>query len=219
MSLRKFFVMAALVVVVNAAAPAKAAADWLFTPFIGATFGGSADVAGSGDTFADNFHRKVNYGAALEWMGGGVFGFGVDVGYSPNFFRDSDTGQFGDGNVTTVMANVIVGAPMGGLRPYASGGVGVIKQRVSDVGQFFDKIDNSDFGINVGAGLMGFFSDNVGRSRRRPSLPHGARHEPGWHQPRARIVQVLARQRRSDVQVLRPHSGRSAIDGSTRLAR
>ncbi len=162
MSLRKIFVMTALVAVATVAAPARASADWLFTPFIGATFGGSADIAGTGDTFSDNFHRKVNYGAALEWMGGGVFGFGLDFGYSPNFFRDSDTGEFGDGNVTTLMANVIIGAPMGGVRPYASGGVGLIKQRVDDVGQFFDTIDNSDFGFNAGAGIMGFFSDNVG---------------------------------------------------------
>ncbi len=162
MSLRKFFVMASLVAVATAAVPARASADWLFTPFIGATFGGSADIAGTGDTFSDNFHRKVNYGAALEWMGGGVFGFGVDFGYSPNFFRDSDTGGFGDGNVTTLMANVIVGAPIGGVRPYASGGVGLIKQKVDNVGQFFDTIDNSDFGFDAGAGIMGFFSDNVG---------------------------------------------------------
>jgi len=162
MSLRKCFVMASLVAVATVAAPARASADWLFTPFIGATFGGSADVAGSGDTFSDNFHRKVNYGAALEWMGGGVFGFGLDFGYSPNFFRDSDTGEFGDGNVTTLMANIIVGAPVGGIRPYASGGVGLIRQRVDDVGQFFDTIDSNDWGFNAGAGIMGFFSDNVG---------------------------------------------------------
>jgi len=154
--------MASLVAVATVAAPARASADWLFTPFIGATFGGSADVAGSGDTFSDNFHRKVNYGAALEWMGGGVFGFGLDFGYSPNFFRDSDTGEFGDGNVTTLMANIIVGAPVGGIRPYASGGVGLIRQRVDDVGQFFDTIDSNDWGFNAGAGIMGFFSDNVG---------------------------------------------------------
>jgi opacity protein-like surface antigen len=154
--------MASLVAVASAAAPAKASADWLFTPFIGSTFGGSADIGGAGDSFSDKFHNKVNYGAALEWMGGGVFGFGVDFGYSPNFFRDSDTGEFGDGNVTTLMGNLIIGAPLGPVRPYASGGVGLMKQKVDNVGQFFDTIDNSDFGYNVGGGVMGFFSDNVG---------------------------------------------------------
>lgn len=162
MSLRKFFVMASLVAVATAAAPAKASADWLFTPFVGSTFGGSADVGGGGESFSDNFHRNGTYGAALEWMGGGVLGFGVDLGYTPNFFRNSDTGGFGDGNVTTLMANVIVGAPMGGVRPYASGGVGLMKQKVDSVGQFFDSIDNTDFGFDAGAGVMGFFSKNIG---------------------------------------------------------
>lgn len=166
MSLRKWFVTASLVLIATAAAPARASADWLFTPFIGSTFGGSANIGGGGEDFADEFERKLNYGAALEWMGGGVLGFGIDVGYSPNFFGAStDNNNFslvGDGNVTTLMANVIVGAPMGGVRPYASGGVGLMKQKVDDVGQFFEKIDNTDFGFNAGAGVMGFFTDNIG---------------------------------------------------------
>lgn len=165
MSLRKWLVMASLVVVATAAAPAKASADWLFTPFIGSTFGGSANIGGTGDDFKSDFSRNMTYGASLEWMGAGVFGFGVDLGYSPNFFRAGDDEDFdliGDGNVTTMMANVIVGAPMGGVRPYASGGVGLMKQKVDGVGQFFDSIDSTDFGFNAGAGVMGFFTDNIG---------------------------------------------------------
>ena len=162
MSLRKLFVTASLVLIATAAVPSKASADWLFTPFIGVTFGGSADIAGGGDSFSDEFDRKQTYGASLEWMGGGTLGLGLDFGYSPNFFRDSDTGEFGDGNVTTLMANVIIGAPMGSVRPYASGGIGIIKQKVDDVGQFFDSIDNTDLGFDVGAGLMGFFTENIG---------------------------------------------------------
>jgi opacity protein-like surface antigen len=165
MSLRKWFVTASLVVAATAAVPAKASADWLFTPFMGATFGGSANFGGAGQDFKSDFSRNLTYGASLEWMGGGVFGFGFDVGYSPNFFRPSDNDSFslvGDGNVTTAMANVIVGAPLGAIRPYLSGGVGVIKQKVDNVGQFFDSIDSSNLGFNAGAGVMGFFSHNVG---------------------------------------------------------
>jgi opacity protein-like surface antigen len=162
MSLRKLLVTASLVLAAAAAAPASASADWLFTPFVGVTFGGSAEVGGAGDSFSDKFDRTGTYGASLEWMGAGAFGFGLDLGYSPNFFRDSDTGEFGDGNVTTLMANVIVGAPMGAVRPYASGGVGLMKQKVGDVGQFFDAIESTDFGFNAGAGVMAFFTDNIG---------------------------------------------------------
>lgn len=167
MSLRKLLVTASLVVIASTAAPARASADWLFTPFIGSTFGGSANIAGStGGDFKDEFERKLNYGASLAWVGSGAVGFELDFGYSPNFFR-SDSGDdsidfVGDGNVTTAMANIVLGAPQGGVRPYVSGGVGLIKSKVDDVGQFFGSIDSTDFGFNAGAGIGGFFSPNVG---------------------------------------------------------
>src|SRR3954468_191807 len=92
MSLRKVIIAAALVLSASAAAPAKASADWLFTPFLGSTFGGNASVADvSGSTFSDDFEQKINYGASLAWMGGGVVGFEVDFGYSPNFFGVTST--------------------------------------------------------------------------------------------------------------------------------
>ena len=95
-----------------------------------------------GEDFGDEFERKINYGASFGWMGHGAIGFEVDFGYSPNFFRISpDNGSFdlvGDSNVTTLMGNVLVGAPIGGVRPYASGGVGLIRSHVEDVGGFFE---------------------------------------------------------------------------------
>jgi hypothetical protein len=166
MSLRKFLIAASLIALTSAAAPARASADWLFTPFMGATFGGSANIGGEGEAFKDEFERKLNYGASLASMGGGAIGFEIDFGYSPNFFGVSpDSTGFdlvGDGNVTTLMANLVVGAPFGTVRPYASGGVGIIKSSVNDVGDFLGKIDSTDFGFDAGAGIMGFFSSNAG---------------------------------------------------------
>jgi opacity protein-like surface antigen len=166
MSLRKLFVTASLALAASTAVPATASADWLFTPFIGSTFGGSANIGGEGDSFKNEFERKLNYGASLAFVGSGAVGFEFDFGYSPNFFR-ADTGDsgidfVGDGNVTTAMVNLVVGAPHGGVRPYVSGGVGLIKSKVDDIGQFFGSIDSTDFGFNAGAGLGGFFSENVG---------------------------------------------------------
>ena len=166
MSLRRFLIEASLVALTAAAAPARASADWLFTPFVGATFGGSANIGGVGEDLDDEFERKLNYGATLAWMGGGAIGFELDFGYSPNFFEvspdDNNFNLSGDGNVTTLMANLVVGAPLGAVRPYASGGVGLVKTRVTDLDQFVGEIDSTDFGINVGGGIMGFFNDNVG---------------------------------------------------------
>jgi opacity protein-like surface antigen len=165
MSLRKLLVTSTLALAVSVLAPTRASADWLFTPFIGATFNGAANFGASGSEFDDDFERNLTFGGSFGYMGHGAVGFEVDFGYSPNFFEGDQGGGFdivGGGNVTTVMGNVIVGAPLGGVRPYASGGVGLIRTRVEDVGQFFDEFSQSDFGLNVGAGVMGFFNDSVG---------------------------------------------------------
>jgi opacity protein-like surface antigen len=166
MALRKLFIMSVVVLMALAVAPSKASADWVFTPFIGSTFGGSANLAGRGEDFKNDFDRNFTYGASLAGMGGGAVGFELDFGYTPNFYRPADDNSgisfVGDGNVTTLMANLIVGAPAGPIRPYATGGVGLIKSKVDDAGQFFTSFNSNDFGFNVGAGLMGFFSNNVG---------------------------------------------------------
>lgn len=165
MSLRKFFLAASLVALASAAMPTHASADWLFTPFVGATFGGDAEVGGTGDDFKNKFERRLSYGATLGWMGAGVIGFEADFGYSPNFFRaDDNSSNFnlvGDGNVTTLMGNLVIGAPLGAVRPYASGGVGLLKSKVDSAGQFLDASRN-DLGYDLGAGVMGFFGGNVG---------------------------------------------------------
>jgi hypothetical protein len=169
MSLRKLVITSALALGIFAGAPSKASADWLFTPFIGMNFNSSAGFTDFAGDFEDEFEQKVNFGASLSWMGAGALGFEVDFGYSPNFFEntagDGDF-QFGDSNVTTLMANLKVGAPFGGqsgggIRPYASGGVGLIKARIDDVDDLFE-VDSTDWGLNVGAGVAGFFSDNLG---------------------------------------------------------
>jgi hypothetical protein len=166
MSLRKLIVAAAVVLSASAAAPSTASADWLLTPFLGSTFGGNADVNSvSGGTFSDNFEQKINYGASLAWMGGGVIGFEADFGYSPNFFGVSTSNPgfdlIGDGNVTTAMGNIVVGAPLGGVRPYASGGIGLISSRVDSASQFVTNATSNDLGMDAGGGVM-FLGGNVG---------------------------------------------------------
>lgn len=168
-AVRKVFITAAMVIMVAGAAPAKASADWLFTPFVGINWGGSAKFNESGADFEDKFERKSDFGASLAWMGAGILGFELDFGYSPNFFQET-TGDtnfgYGDSNVTTFMGNVVVGAPIGGtsgksFRPYASGGVGIIRTKIDDADDFFD-ISSNDWGMNVGGGVHMFFSDKVG---------------------------------------------------------
>jgi opacity protein-like surface antigen len=168
MSVRKFIATASLVLIASVAAPTKASADWLFTPFVGWNWGGTANLLDS-DDITDEFEQKAMFGASLGWMGAGIVGFEVDFGYSPNFFQNT-TGsgdfEFGDSNLTTLMGNLVIGVPIGGqsgpgFRPYAVGGVGIIKSSIGGADEFFN-VSSTDLGINVGAGAIFFFSDKVG---------------------------------------------------------
>ena len=145
----------------------------------------------AGANFNNSFEHKIDYGASLAGMGAGIFGVEFDFGYSPNFF-ETNAGANGlqftnDSNVTTLTGNLIIGVPVGGhgaqIRPYVVGGVGLIRTKVQDIGGFFDVASKNDFGFDVGGGVMGFFSQNVGirgdvryfrRSRAAATTP------PGW---------------------------------------
>ena len=56
--------------------PGVSQADWLFTPSLGVTFG--ADATGN---------EHFTYGAAIGWMGAGVFGFEGDFSFTRNSSR------------------------------------------------------------------------------------------------------------------------------------
>src|SRR5688572_6456782 len=90
MCLRRIFIASCLVFMMAAIAPAKASADWLFTPFIGMNFGGSATFNDAAGDFDDEFEKRSTFGASLAWMGAGIAGFEIDFGYSPNFFETTE---------------------------------------------------------------------------------------------------------------------------------
>ena len=171
MSVRKGLLIAILAGAVSTVAPRHASADWIVTPFVGWNTGGAADVSGSGgEAFSNKFEHKVDYGVSIAGMGDGIAGFELDFGYSPNFFETGTTGEgfdfTNDSNVTTLTGNLILGAPAGGhggsVRPYVVGGVGLIRTNVQDTAGFFDVTSKNDFGFDAGAGIMGFFAQNVG---------------------------------------------------------
>jgi opacity protein-like surface antigen len=137
--------------------PGVARADWLFTPSLGATFG--ADTNGN---------EHFTYGAAIGWMGAGVFGFEADFSFTPEFFEGDDDNFDLDGgsNVVTAMFNGVFGIPFGGqegggFRPYVTAGAGMLQTEARSTDDFF-AVDNSEFGINLGGGAIAFFSDHVG---------------------------------------------------------
>jgi opacity protein-like surface antigen len=134
--------------------PASARADVIFTPFAGLTFGGATDA------------NRAVFGVAASFTAGGIAGLDIDFGHSPDFFGDDDDLAGFESNVTTLMANLRLAAPIGGtegrgVRPYVSAGVGLMRSRV-DADDFLEGITSNDWGFNVGAGVNGFFSDHVG---------------------------------------------------------
>jgi opacity protein-like surface antigen len=152
--LKKCAMLAALTLVL---APASARADWLFTPNVGAGFGGDA----SG-------REHLSWGASIGWMGAGVFGWEADFAFTPEFFEgdDTDADLFDSSNVTSFMVNALVGVPVGGttgggFRPYFSGGLGLLQSNVTGAESLFE-VNNSEFGFNLGGGAMGFMTDHVG---------------------------------------------------------
>lgn len=154
--------MIGLAAVALSAAPASAQ-SWFVSPFVGANFGGSA-AFGEFPDVDDEVERRLDLGATIGWNPN-VVGFEVDFGYSPNFFEDTAGDRnfdFGESNVTTLMTNLLISAPPGtGLRPYLSSGLGLIRANI-DGGDFFDNLSTNDLGVNIGAGLNGQFTDNVG---------------------------------------------------------
>lgn len=143
-------------------APSTASAEWILTPFIGASFAANTDVE---DTELDTLleGNKMTYGGTMTWVGGGVFGFEVDFGYSPNFFEAADDeDDFVDSsNYSSLMGNVVLSAPRGAFRPYGSAGVGLLNTSIDDVDDIIE-VDRNALGYNVGGGVMGFFTDRVG---------------------------------------------------------
>lgn len=143
-------------------APAQARADGYVSPWIGANTG-----AGFETTLfpfdADNGHTQ--FGVNAGYMGAGIIGGEVDFGFSPSFFGPSDV--FGTNNALNLMGNVIVGYPVGGMhggsvRPYGTAGLGLMRSHFeAGVLNPFDSSHN-EWGWNVGAGVMGFFSEHWG---------------------------------------------------------
>ena len=131
------------------AAAGPASADTVLTGSVGRTFSGDVEEG------------HTSYGAAIGFLGEGVFGFEIEGTYTPHFFGPDNQG--GTSNVTTLMGNIVLGVPIGRnhSRVYATGGVGLMKFRVPDADAFFD-VNRNDFGMNAGAGVMVGLGDRLG---------------------------------------------------------
>src|SRR5262245_48067404 len=145
-------VVCAVVAVV--CAPAQVRADGYVTPWIGAD-GVDRDDDGN-----------MSFGVTTGYMGAGVFGFEADFGYSPNFFFGSDD-PFSHSHGVTLFGDAIFGIPIGGthgagIRPFVTGGLGLLRTHSETEGLVDLSRSNNAFGYEAGVGMMGFFAEHIG---------------------------------------------------------
>ena len=118
----KGLIVATAIAVISA--PAVARADGFVSPWVSAN-------GGSGFNNFDN--GRVGFGVNAGAMGKGIIGGEVDFGWSPSFFGTQN--DFGNNSVMDLMGNVILGIPIGGqhgggVRPFVSGGVGLLRTQI-----------------------------------------------------------------------------------------
>ena len=151
--------------------PAEAMAEWQFAPFVGFTFAGEANI-----NFLEDGPRDRHWllGGSARLVGAGPIGFESLFLYSPGFFEPHDTEPvFADDAPKTIiesrtfalMGNVVLTTPrvwnQYGLRPYVSGGMGVLSVYALDQNNLLPARGNL-LGYNVGGGAVGFLTDRVG---------------------------------------------------------
>ena len=150
--------------------PARARAEWQFTPFLGYSFNGSTTLIDFGlvNNQTANDEPHLNFGGSVSLLGEGPFGLEAFYVDTPNFFESK---QFNivlprtlSSRTYAVMGNAVLTTPRSwnryGLRPLLSGGIGLIHAAAED------QLDLLAYRLNL-------WGVNLGRRRRR--LPLGPR--------------------------------------------
>jgi hypothetical protein len=152
---------AVLAVLATFACPAAAAAEWQFTPMIGITFAGKTTLQD-----LENATGSVHpvFGVSGAYLTSGVIGFEGIAMFTPGFFEGR--GDLVEKSRTSVvMGNVMITVPSRwaeySLRPYASGGIGLMRSTQDDrLGLL--PVDSNVAGFNIGGGAVGYFSKTSG---------------------------------------------------------
>lgn len=141
--------------------PSAAAAEWHLTPMVGLTMLGSTTIADP-ELATDKHHW--NLGGAVSLVGGGVVGVEAITNWTPGFFEQGDSETVRNSRVFTLMGNVVLTAPQRwteySLRPFVSGGLGLMQIVMNDRGLF--PVDLNVAAYNVGGGAIGFLSQRTG---------------------------------------------------------
>jgi hypothetical protein len=136
-------------------AASPAAADFFVTPYAGFKFAGTARIF---DPEEGASNTKFALGGMIGFLSDDLFGVEADLTYVPRFFERSTGSLVARSQVITLMGNVMVAVPRSvtqySLRPFVTGGAGLMHINIDDVADVFP-IDSNLFGVNIGGGVMG----------------------------------------------------------------
>src|SRR5687768_956266 len=147
-----------------------ASAEWHITPFAGLTMFGNTNVF---DPQLATGDRHLHAGGSVSWVSRGIFGFEAIGTWTPGFFEgDTSFEDIPGGEIEiessrafSLMGNVLVTLPQRwteyGLRPFVSGGFGLIHAYRRDRSDVFP-VNVNVAGFNIGGGAIGFLSERTG---------------------------------------------------------
>jgi hypothetical protein len=148
--------------------PSPSAAEWQFAPFIGYTFKGSTTIVDNENAVGK---KHWHFGGAATLLGDGILGVEGYFLQTPSYFQNQDTPCtvvatcVTSSLMYTLMGNAVLTTPRKwnqyGLRPYLSGGLGLLHVSKRDAGGIFP-VNLNMLGMNVGGGAVGFVSERVG---------------------------------------------------------
>jgi len=162
----RLFGLLLLTAILIGGSPASARADWHLAPFLGFTF--------QGETTLLDYERAVgkadwSFGASVGYFGNGPIAVEGLIVYTPGFFQQdnppADSPDVISSHSLAVMGNVVLTTPRRwteyGLRPYLSGGIGLLRAAFDD--EFgVTPVRSNQLGYNIGGGAVGFLTDRAG---------------------------------------------------------
>lgn len=156
--------LATLLLVVLCGIPRHAAADYLFTPFIGGSFAGDTTFVTGVEQGTSS--TKLIFGGSVGWWTPGILALEGDFSYAPRYFqRDTFLDPILDSSALSLSGNVIVAVPQSvteySLRPYLIGGLGILRSSI-DYAILLDPVRDTSLAMNVGAGAIGFLTARTG---------------------------------------------------------
>jgi hypothetical protein len=156
--------------ILSLATAAPTSAEWHLAPLAGLTFGGKTTIV---DLFQGAGNVHWHFGGAATLIGAGPIGVEALFVLTPSFFEQDLEGisldpgfiQVTNSRVLALMGNIVIAAPRGwneyGLRPFLSGGLGLIRTSGTDTLNVFPLRQNG-LGYNLGGGAVGFLTDRTG---------------------------------------------------------